>query len=121
MSAPLTPALVPLVLERGTKVTYIYNIKETETGPAIDLTGSAFTGQIRRNELSADAITLTVSVTDAEAGEIRFTVDDSGFDLIPEDMEAGVYDILWQQAGGGDKPKLMGGPVTVNPTTTRIP
>ena len=118
----LTPALYPLVIERGTKVTHAFIAKESATGPVIDLTGTTFEGQVRRAYTGNGAvmIELVVEVTDPTAGAFEFTLDDTTFELIPAELTTGVYDILWNTTDGS-KPKLLRGPVTVNGTATRQP
>lgn len=115
----MVPALRPLILERGTKRAFRFALKESATGPAIDLTGSSFTAQIRRTANAALSMDLTVTVeSPATDGIIQFIIDDSDFDFIPSTLTEGVYDVLWTQADGM-KPKLLRGPVTVNGTATQ--
>ena len=115
------PATYNLVCDRGTRITHAFIAKASASGPVIDLTGTTFTGQIRKSyeDKSSLVIPITITITDAEAGAWEFVLDDTNFDLFPAELTSGVYDILWETLSG-DKPKLLQGSVTINGTATRI-
>lgn len=116
----ITPATYPLTIERGTKTTYAFIFTESATGPVVNLTGTIFTGQIRRSfaDNTSLMIPLTFVITDAAAGAFQFTLDDREFDLIPPEISAGVYDVLWEKPSVG-KSKVLTGAVTIKATATR--
>lgn len=116
----LTPLNRPIALHRGTKVTFAFQLLQTADGPPVDLTGSSFSGQIRKSykDSSNLKIDLVFDIPTPETGEFSFTIDDTAFDLIPAALTAGVYDVLWT-CSDGTKPKIFFGEVTINGTATK--
>lgn len=114
------PATYNIVHERGTRITHSFIAKESTNGPVIDLTGTTFSGQIRKSytDKSSLVIPISFSMPAPETGAWSFTLDDTNFDLFPAEMTDGVYDILWETLSG-DKPKLLQGTVKINGTATR--
>ena len=85
------------------------------TGP-LNLTGSTFSCQIRKNYTSSTAITVTVAIQDALEGELVLSIDDS----VTTGIKAGryVYDIEMVMAGV--KSRIVEGLVIVSPQVTQV-
>jgi len=97
------------------------------TNTAIDLSGNAFAGQIRKSASDPTIIaTFTCTVTDAPAGEVEISLTDTQTSAIPvkastspeKESTEYAYDIE-RTLLGGDKQRVLEGIASVSPEVTK--
>jgi tartrate dehydratase alpha subunit/fumarate hydratase class I-like protein len=105
-----------LYIDQGADFTTVLTLTNAAgTGP-LNLTGSTFACQMRKNHTSSTAVTISVSIQDALEGEIVLNLDDS----ITTGIKAGryVYDIEMLMAGV--KSRIVEGLIIVSPQVTQV-
>jgi len=92
-------------------------ILEDRNSDPLELTNLTFDGQIRRTYQSETSYDFTISITDANDGEIEITVPEE----TTSQMRGGryVYDIFAEDSVSGTRFKVLEGIVEIIPQVTR--
>jgi len=115
-----------LLIEQGATFTRKLFFKDSSNA-AIDLTGNAFAGQIRKSASDPTIIaTFTCMITDAPAGEVEISLTDSQTSAIPVKASTSperesteyAYDIE-RTISGGTKQRVLEGIASVSPEVTK--
>jgi hypothetical protein len=106
-------------LEQGSRFQHQLTLKETDVGPAIDITGWTWEMQIRKKVDDPAILTLTdgagITIVDATNGIIEIDVSSSATDS----LEAGTYKYDLEYTTGGETVRLLEGDVEITAQITK--
>ena len=106
---------VELTLEQGANFNTVLDLKDA-AGNILNLAGYSAASQMRKSYYSNTAISFTVSITDASAGQITMSMNSANTSSVTPGRF--VYDVLIT-SGTGVKTRIIEGIVTVLPSVTR--